>query len=353
MNDYLKTHLCDIGVTTIRDAFRIQDGLEHRIIFLTNGGRLAASLSDGDIRRFILKGGNIDGLASQAANMDPVVCRDRNEGLAILKERPNLKIIPVVSDGVIVDLVYEFGSAATDLNLPVVINAGGKGARLDPYTRILPKPLIPVGDRPIIELIMDKFRKYSCDDFSVIVNYKKELIKAYFKDINKDYRISWFDEERFLGTGGGLRMLKDRISQTFIFTNCDVLIDTDYGCLLDHHRNNKNLVTMVCAYMSIKVPYGTVKTDSDGLISEFKEKPEFSFLTNTGLYIVEPETIGYINENEEIDFPDVIERLRKKGLRVGIYPVSEREWLDMGQPEELERMRDILSENRGHMYYGQ
>ncbi len=346
MNDFVRSHICDIDTTTIRDAFRIQDGLEQRILFLTRDDRIIASLSDGDIRRFIMKGGNIDGTVQQAANMNPRICSNRAEGLEILKEHPNMKIIPIVSKGRILDLVSEYSDKTTDLHIPVVINAGGKGTRLDPYTRILPKPLIPVGDYPIIELIMKKFQKYACNDFSVIVNYKKNLIKAYFKDLDKSYSISWFDENKPLGTGGGLRMLKDGIGGTFFFTNCDIILDTDYGCLMDHHRNNNNLITMVCAYKSMKVPYGTVKTDSEGLISEFREKPEFSFLTNTGLYVVEPEVFDYINEDENIGFPDVIERMRAMNKRVGIYPVSEKEWLDMGQPEELERMREMLMKGR-------
>ena len=223
-----------------------------------------------------------------------------------------------------------------------MINAGGKGTRLDPYTRVLPKPLIPVGDLPIIEHIMQNFQEYGCDEFSMIVNYKKELIKTYFKESDNQYQIEWFDEEKPLGTGGGLSLLKKHIDKTFFFTSCDTLLLADYESILRFHKDNQNTITMICAWKNITLPYGIVEMGSNGIIEKMQEKPEMSFLTNTSIYIVEPDVIEDIPEEVSMTFPEIIQVEIEKGCKAAAYPVSESEWLDMGQLSELEKMRERL-----------
>ena len=228
------------------------------------------------------------------------------------------------------------------LCVPVVINAGGRGTRLDPFTRVLPKPLIPVGDLPIIEHIMKEFQSYSCEQFHIIVNYKKELMKAYFAENDNCYDISWYDEVKPLGTGGGLSLLRGKIHETFFFTNCDNLLRANYERMLQFHRENKNTVTMVCAYKNFSIPYGVVEMGVNGKIEGMQEKPMMSFLTNTGIYIVEPEVLNDIEEDVAIGFPDIVEKQRLKGRKVAVFPISGSEWMDMGQLNELEKMREKL-----------
>ena len=145
-----------------------------------------------------------------------------------------------------------------------------------------------------------------------------------------------------MGTGGGLSLLKGKLSGTFFLTNCDLLIFTDYEKLLRFHRESGSAVTMVCAEKRITIPYGVVETGEGGVITAMREKPAFQFLTNTGLYLVEPEVLDDIGEDEVIGFPDIIERQRHKGRRVSAYTVGEEDWLDMGQLDELEKMRERL-----------
>ena len=228
------------------------------------------------------------------------------------------------------------------LDLPVVIMAGGKGTRPGPYTKVLPKPLIPVGDTPIIEHIMSEFQQYGCERFHLIVNHKKQLIKAYFAESCNEIHPTYYEEEKPLGTGGGLYMLKGKIKETFFLTNCDILIKADYGELLRFHREHKNSVTMVCARKSLAIPYGVVETTESGDIRSMKEKPNFSFLTNTGFYVVEPEVLEDIEDNVPIGFPDIIETERAKGRRTAVFAVDEDGWMDMGQLNELENMREKL-----------
>ena len=189
---------------------------------------------------------------------------------------------------------------------------------------------------------MQQFIEYGCGQFNMIVNYKKELMKAYFADNEQRYNITWYDEEKPLGTGGGLCYLKGKIDKTFFFTNCDNLLLSNYESMLRFHIQNKNVITMVCAYKNIKIPYGVIEMGINGSIKSMKEKPEFSFLTNTGIYIVEPEVLDDIEDNVSVGFPDIIEKERAKGKKIAIYPVSENDWLDMGQLSELEKMRKRL-----------
>lgn len=316
------------------------------IVFLTDkDGKLSGCITDGDIRRFLLAGGRMEDSAINAANLSPKVAKNLEEAKNIYHKR-NFRLIPIVNDeGEITDLFSGDGGQTVrrgPLDVPVVINAGGKGTRLEPFTKVLPKPLIPVGDIPIIEMIMKEYQSYSCNDFHIIVNYKKELIKAYFSETENKYDITWYDEEKPLGTGGGMSLLKGKIDSTFFFINCDALLTANYERILEFHRENRNAITMVCAYKNLNIPYGIVEIGVNGSINSMQEKPLMSFLTNTGIYVVEPEVIDDVEDNVTIGFPDIIEMEMKKGRKVAAFPVSESEWMDMGQLPELNRMRTKL-----------
>lgn len=332
---------CISDELTVREAMKAIDIADPKIVFIVTEKKLIASLTDGDIRRYLLNGGQLTDLAIEASNKNPKYASSLDEAISLYHEK-NFVAIPVVDSYRNIEDIYigklYFNEQLVDLNVPVVINAGGKGTRLEPYTKILPKPLIPVGELPIIEHIMQRFNEYGCSKFSMIVNYKKEMMKAYFGN-DKQYDITWYDEQKPLGTGGGLCYLKGKINETFFFTNCDNLLLSNYESMLRFHRENHNVITMICAYKNIKIPYGVIEMGLNGTIEAMKEKPELSFLTNTGIYIVEPEVLDDIEYNVPIGFPDIIENERKKGKKVAIYPVSENEWLDMGQLSELEKMR--------------
>lgn len=341
--DYQK--YCIDVYLTVKDAMRAIDNLKPQIVFIVRDNKLLASLTDGDVRRFLLKGGKLSDCALDAGNKQPLSAKTEKEAAALYHQK-NYIAIPIVNDLMeLVDLyigVRNDNIKRANLDIPVVINAGGKGTRLEPYTKILPKPLIPVGDTPIIEQIMQRFGLYGCERFSIIVNYKKELIKAYFADSEMKYDISWYNEEKPLGTGGGLCYLKGKMKETFFFTNCDNLLLSNYDSILRFHRENGNVITMICAYKHIVIPYGVIEMGVNGSIESMCEKPEYSFLTNTGVYIVEPEVLDDVDDNVSIGFPDIIEKERSKGRKVAIYPVSENDWLDMGQVSELEKMRERL-----------
>ena len=327
---------------TVSEAMQRIDKNSSGILFLTVNNRLIACITDGDIRRFLLAGGNMNAPALEASNRHPKVAYSEDDAKKLYHKK-NYVVIPIIDEeGCITELYSGEGHGIrkhSPLNVPVVINAGGKGTRLDPFTRVLPKPLIPVGDLPIVELIMQEYGNYSCNDFHIIVNYKRELMKAYFAENDNHYNITWYDEEKPLGTGGGLSLLRGKLNGTFFFSNCDALLTANYESMLKFHRENKNVITMICAYKNINIPYGVVEIGANGAIKSMR-----SFLTNTGIYIVEPEVIGDIEDGVAIGFPDIIEKERRLGKKVAAFPVGENDWMDMGQLSELEKMRKKLYE---------
>lgn len=345
LNEFIVSSSCPVI-----DAMKKIDANGKGIIYVCESEILEGVLTDGDIRRYILKKGDLNCPVGEIANRHPIVLpyKERHKVKSLLKEK-NICSIPLldsshrmVSIGFIED---DFPPNKEQLGLPVVIMAGGKGTRLYPYTQILPKPLIPIGEKTITEHIMEHFQAYGCMHFDMIVNYKKNFIKSYFMDNEISADISFVEEKEYLGTGGGLKLLEGKYTTSFFMSNCDILIEEDYGDILREHRKCGNIVTMVCAAKKVKIPYGTVTVSKTGQVTAMEEKPELSFLTNTGLYVLEPEFLEEIPDNTFIHITDVIQKCIDKGERVGMYPISEEHWMDMGQLDELEKMRKCL-ENR-------
>lgn len=336
---------------TIIQAMKQLDVLATKILFVLRDGRLVAAFTDGDIRRWILSEGKLTASVKNAANYNPRYIKNatREEALDFIKSN-HIEAVPIVNDDLVIEQIVflnkkDIVGDCSNLEIPVVMMAGGKGTRLYPYTKILPKPLIPVGEIPIAERIINKYREYGCKEYYLVVNHKKNMIKAYFNEIEKDYSVYYADEDEPLGTGGGLSLLKGKINTSFILTNCDILINEDFVKIYKLHKEQKNVVTMICSLKSFTIPYGIVEIGKMGEIEEMREKPELSFFTNTGCYIVEPEVIEGLNDNEAISFPDIIKKYKSLGKKVGVYPISEKAWLDMGQMDELERMRNALEQS--------
>jgi NDP-sugar pyrophosphorylase family protein len=228
------------------------------------------------------------------------------------------------------------------MNVPVVIMAGGKGTRLYPYTQILPKPLIPIGEKTITELIMDHFEAFGCKHFDMIVNYKKNFIKSFFIDNEQKRNVDFIEEPQYLGTGGGLKLLEGKYEASFFVTNCDIIVEEDYSEIMKYHKSENNVITIVSAMKNVTIPYGTIEVSDTGQVIKLNEKPNFSFLTNTGFYVLEPHFLDMIPHNTFIHITDVIQRCINMGEKVGVYPISENAWMDMGQLEELEKMREKI-----------
>ncbi|MGV8982701.1 nucleotidyltransferase family protein [Clostridium sp.] len=346
INDIIINENC-----SMLEAMKVLDKTSKKVLFVGYDGKLIAAITDGDIRRWILSKGNLDAKVKDIANYNPKFLYEKDKSKAREYIRQNsIEALPLVNENKkivsIILLNEDEIETKKNLHIPVVIMAGGLGTRLYPYTKILPKPLIPIGEIPISEHIINRFHKYGCDDFYLIVNHKKNMIKAYFNEIEKDYMVTYIDEDKPLGTGGGLSLIRGKIDTTFILSNCDIIIEEDYEKIYAYHKKEKNLITMICSLKNIKIPYGVIEIGENGEIDSMREKPSISFFINTGCYIVEPKAISWLKEEEAIGFPDIIERCKNDGEKIGIYPISENAWMDMGQLDGIEEMRKRL-ENEG------
>ena len=337
----------------VSDNFTVKQTIEKMekelikgVVVVNNNGVVIGLFTNGDMRSFFMRNGQLSDNITLAMNKEPMLYYSESEISEERKERIRV-IYPIVDTEHRLISVVDFENPHNRFNdslidVPLVIMAGGKGTRLYPYTKILPKPLMPIGDETITERIIESFTRFGCKKVIMILNYKSNMIKSYFDDIKKDYEIDFVEEEEFLGTGGGLKLIKNKINSRFFLSNCDILLDVDYSSIIRNHIQYNNTITFVCSMKNVVIPYGVVKTDENGHIIEMKEKPDYSFMVNTGLYLIEPDVIDAINDKEFIHFPDLAKRLIDNGKNVGAYPVSERAWMDMGQFAEMEDMKKRL-----------
>ena len=335
---------------SVAEAVRRIDEGKKKVVFCLRDGRLSGCFTDGDMRRYILRDGNMENPVSRAMNPHPIVFSTLQEAEALAFMKRSLAVaVPIISESRGVVKIYfrdelDGEGAVRQLpeRVPLVIMAGGKGTRLYPYTHILPKPLIPIGEIPIMDHIIGRFGRYGVEDAYLILNHKRNMIKAYYNEADLPCRIHYVDEDRFLGTGGGLSLLRGKIGSTFFLSNCDCLLDADYTCMYEYHREHKNALTFILAAKRVGIPYGVVDLARDGTIEMIREKPEYDFLVNTGIYLAEPCVIDCLGDGEHMDMPDVARRLMERGFRVGGYPITEKSWLDMGQLSEMQNMMKEL-----------
>lgn len=337
---------------TIKHILQHMDAVGEKTIFVVDkDNTLLGTVTDGDIRRCILRGKSLMQDVSTVMNRNPVSLPEnftREKAKTIMTKR-GISCLPIVNDKKIVvsalwliDLFTQKMQKPIPLQLPVVIMAGGEGARLHPFTKIIPKPLIPIGDKPIIEIIINRFFYYGCTDFYFSLNYKSNIIKAYFSDFEHKYKITYILENKPLGTAGSLHFLKNKIRKTFFVSNCDILIEADYADILRFHRQKKNKITLISSMKNFTIPYGVCKIQGGGILKNIHEKPEYDFLVNTGMYVLEASVLSDIPKNKFYNITDLINDYLKKVEKVGVYPISEKSWLDIGQFDNLqEAMKKI------------
>lgn len=298
----------------------------------------------GDLQRAIINQKDISTDIEKVIDKQKIYASENDEINKIKEKMYKLRAecMPVLTDdGNLVNVYFwndlfhsNHSETREQINLPVVIMAGGMGTRLRPLTNILPKPLIPLNDKIILELIMDQFLEIGCNKFYLSVNYKYEIIEYYFKSIEKKYEIEYFKEHKPLGTIGSVSLLKNKIETPFFVSNCDIIIDQDYRDVYNYHIESKNKITIVSAIKTFKIPYGVLENGDNGALLNITEKPEMSYLINTGVYLLNPELINEIPENEFFHITDLIDKVKNSGQKVGCFPVSEKSWTDIGDWKE-------------------
>jgi len=348
---------------TLMECLKLMDQRRRKLFIVFEGDEYLSMVSIGDIQRAIIKNIPLTSpVSSVIKKNDQIVVYSDEPRESILKLMQSIRceFMPIInrSTGKLDQVLFwdeafpttELQSKQIPLILPVVIMAGGKGARLKPITNILPKPLIPIGDKTIIEVIMDKFVEAGCCEFHISINYKAEMIRHYFSTLNNNnYKINYFTEDKPLGTAGSLFLLRDIITTTFFVINCDIIIEQDFQEIYKYHRSNKNEITLVAAVKNYHIPYGTVVSGEDGLLKAMNEKPELIFLINSGLYILEPHLLQEIPNNRFFHITELIELVKNRGGRVGVFPVSEGAWVDIGEwPEYVRTVRNLNGNDSDH-----
>jgi dTDP-glucose pyrophosphorylase len=312
------------------------------LLVLDTDKRLCGVVTDGDFRRFILKNQSLDLSVAEIMNTEFMSLPQKEIGKAqrILQGNP-INHLPILDyHGRVVDLVssLDFVKGRPEYRtIPVVIMAGGKGSRLNPLTKIIPKPLMPVGDKTMIELIMDNFSTNGLCEFYIVVNYKKELIKSYFIENKLEYKVHFVEEKEYRGTAGGLSLLESSIESTFVVTNCDIIAKLDYGKMLDWHFEHDAELTILGIRKRVDIPYGVIGINHEHYVTDIDEKPYYNFMIVSGIYILEPSVFELVSRDESHDMDKLIEDCLERGKKITCYPV-EGGWFDMGQFEEYKQL---------------
>lgn len=338
--------------TSLLEAMKVMDTVKVKTLFVYCDEHFEGIITLGDIQRAIINNIALKEPVSHILNKKKIYgyVAEGEDSIKEKMRRMRAEVMPILDEkGELVD-VWFWGNLfkkaelteRENINLPVVIMAGGKGTRLKPITNVIPKPLVPIGDKTILEEIMDQFEAIGCQKFYMSVNYKSNMMRYYLDQLPHHYDVSFFEEDKPLGTIGSVALLKGKIDTPFFVSNCDIVIDQDMRDVYDYHCENHNDLTIVTAVKSFRIPYGVIETGEDGLMTALKEKPELTYMINTGVYILNPGCINEIPQGEFFHITQLMEKIKARGGRVGCFPVSEHAWKDMGEWPEYLKMINVL-----------
>lgn len=347
MND-IKKHTAKLN-TTIKEIIGIiNEGSIGIALIVDDQFKLLGTITDGDIRRSLLKGKGLDALAEEVMNANPTYCyvdTPVEEMLAIASEK-YIGQIPVVTSDLKLVSVETFKSLseakATQSNM-VVLMAGGLGSRLLPLTENTPKPMLQLGDKPILELIINTFKKYGFKNFTLSVNHLSEVIKSHFGNGEKfGINITYIHENKRLGTAGALSLLKGKVDKPFFVMNADLITNLNFSHLMEYHTSNNAYATMCVKEHSIVVPYGVIEVDGNKIIS-LKEKPSHSVFINAGIYVLDPRALDLIPEDTFFDMPTLFSNLVASSHPAITFPIHEH-WIDIGHAENYYKAQDLYKD---------
>lgn len=332
---------------TIKEALiALEENLIRMCLVLDENDSIIGTITDGDIRRALLMGFELSEKVTSAMNLNPIfVYQDTtDQEIDEIFEKTKVEQLPCVDENKKLIKIVKCSSSYKRIyrDYPVVIMAGGKGQRLWPLTEHTPKPMLVVGDKPILESIIDKLTSEGFYRFYISVNYKAEIIKNYFGDgSHKNINIQYIDESSPLGTAGALGLINEEINTPLIVMNGDIFCDASFGKIVDFHLNNKEDATICVGKYSVDIPYGVVEF-VDGVTQEIKEKPELNFFINSGIYVLNGNLLKTIQKNEPLNMTDFINNLARNGHKCHLYPLKEI-WIDIGHKEDLKKAQNILS----------
>lgn len=313
---------------------------------------LLGTLSDGDLRNAILKHNNLNKSIKTIYNKYPFYIKDINIKEAKLKKifiTKKYALIPIVNkqkrilDIILWDEIFNENNKLNK-NFKTIIMAGGKGTRLYPFTSVLPKPLIPINGKPVIQIIIEKLNYYGINNFNISLNYKANVLKAFFSEIKSNNKFKFIEETKPLGTIGSIKLMKFKINDDILLVNCDILFEFNINDFFEFHKKNNNDMTIAASTKNFVIPYGTCEIDEKGKLQKLNEKPNYTKLINIGLYFIKSSSINFIPSRKKFDITDLIKILKKNNKEIGLYPVASDSWSDIGQwPEYKETINKLLS----------
>jgi dTDP-glucose pyrophosphorylase len=327
---------------------------EKCLVVVDKKNNLLGTLSDGDLRKAIINGKIYKDKINEYYQKRPTFLRKENYSINQAKNiflKKRIEVIPVITglkrveDVITFENIFKKNKSAINsktFSNTVVIMAGGKGTRLEPFTHVLPKPLVPINEKPVIDHIIDKFIKNKVSNIIITTNYKSKILKAYFQEIKPKYKFHFVEEPTPLGTAGGLRLLEGKVKKPFIVTNCDTITNINVDNLTKFHISNENDITLAVSSKQHIIPYGTVKLTKKGHLKEILEKPKFNFFANVGLYVLNPNIIKLIPKNKPYDMTDLLKHAKFKKKRIVVYPIDDDAWIDVGQWSEYRKSVDRL-----------
>ena len=331
---------------TLLETMRVIDetSLQFALVIDENSN-LLGTVTDGDIRRGILRGEGLDVPISSIMNSQPITAE---VGLSLsqykkLMKSKMLKQLPIVSNQKVINVLFIDDLKATINNNQVVLMLGGLGTRLLPLTNEIPKPMLKVGNKPIVETIVEGFKQYGYTNFIFSVNYKKEIIQNYFQSGEAfGVSIEYIEESKRMGTAGALSLLKNRPTEPFFVMNGDLLTQVNFDQLMQFHMEQGAVATMCVREYEYQIPYGVIETEGTSLTA-IKEKPIQRNFVNAGIYMLSPEVFEFIPEDQYYDMPTLFEQLIQVNKKTAVFPIHEY-WLDIGQIEDFNRANDQFKE---------
>jgi dTDP-glucose pyrophosphorylase len=331
---------------SIKSALKLLNNLKYKcLIIIDNNQKLLGTLTDGDIRRALVKNIDINRKVTVATNKKPFFLKLHQikkikEILRLKNLDRSIKIIPIVNDELNIVKVIEINKFIKSKNsrennrllseVPVVIMAGGKGKRLEKFTELFPKPLLPFKDSTVLEVIINKFKLSGINNFYLTLNYKKNLIKSYLNERLRSLNINYIEERKSLGSAGSVILLKKNIHKDFFVINCDTLLNINFNRLYTYHIKRKNDLSIVATNKNFLIPYGCCILNKNGKLDKILEKKKYSEIVNVGLYVFSPKILNFFKINSKIDMDNLIHKILKKNLRVGIFSINENAWIDTG-----------------------
>lgn len=337
----MKNKLILNSETKFNDAIKLLDLNGNGVLpVVDKDGKLLGLITDGDIRKAILNN-HLD--LEHIINKNPYKLNIDSSKAQIVSylKKVHRRHLPLVDDKN--KFIKIFTLDEIEFNFKsnwVVIMAGGLGTRLGELTKDIPKPMLKVGTKPMIEHIIDMFVSHGFTKFMLSVNYKAEVIKEYFGDGSKfGIEVKYLEEKKRLGTGGALSLIDIELNEPFFVTNGDVLSSLDYEKLLAYHKEKNAMATMCIRKDTYQIPYGVIEIDEKNNIKDMKEKPVKDFFINTGIYVLNPEVLNYVPKDEFFDLPTLFDVLKRENKSTKAFEITDY-WIDMGKPSDYEKIKE-------------